>query len=233
MSRRGGDLVRELETRFVTTIVDVDVANKALSILKPRNSDDLISEADYVRDERLPYWADVWPSSLILARRMANDAGNGRSLLELGCGLGVVSVTAMRAGFQVLASDYYDDALLFTRANAWRNLRREPDVRMIDWRAPPSDLGTYDTIVAADVLYEMPYAELVADILASSLSPRGVAIVADPGRVAAERFVEACHARGLTRVDRDTYPFVEGSIRQKITLFSIRRVGGRKGGISR
>lgn len=219
----GADLVQDLETRFVTSTVDVDVAGESLSILKPRNSDELISEADYVRDERLPYWADVWPSSLILARRMANGAGSGRSVLELGCGLGIVSITAMRSGFQVLASDYYDDALRFTRANAWRNLRREPAVRMIDWRALPADLGTYDLIIAADVLYEMTYAELVADALAAALAPRGMAIIADPGRVAVDDFVDACVAKGLTRIDRDTHPFVEGAIRQRITLYSIRR----------
>jgi ETFB lysine methyltransferase len=226
VTARGGDLVRQLETRFVTTTVDLDVANEPISILKPTNSDDLISEADYVKDERLPYWADVWPSSLILARRMANDAGKGRSLLELGCGLGVVSITAMRVGFEVVASDYYEDALSFTRANAWRNLHREPDVRMIDWRALPADLGAYDMIVAADVLYELPYAELVANILDAALEKDGVAIIADPGRVAVEKFIEACSAHGLTHVQRDTYPFVEGAIRQKITLFSIRRGAG-------
>jgi predicted nicotinamide N-methyase len=219
----GRDLVRELETSFVTATVDVHVAGETLSILKPRNSDDLISEADYVRDERLPYWADVWPSSLILARRMANDAGGGRSLLELGCGLGIVSLTAMRSGFDVLASDYYEDALRFTRANAWRNLGREPAARMIDWRALPADVGTYELIVAADVLYEMTHAQLVADALAAALAPRGMAIIADPGRVAVDDFIDACRTRGLTRIDRDTYPFVEGAIRQKITLFSIRR----------
>jgi predicted nicotinamide N-methyase len=223
VSGRGDDLVRELETRFVTTAVDVDVADESLSILKPLNSDDLISEADYVHDERLPYWADVWPSSLILARRLANAPGGGRSLLELGCGLGIVSIAAMRAGFDVLASDYYEDALRFTRANAWRNLQREPGVRMIDWRALPPDLGTYDLIVAADVLYEMTYAELVADALAAALAPRGMAIIADPGRVAVGDFIDACAPRGLTRIERDTYPFVEGTIRQTITLFSIRR----------
>jgi predicted nicotinamide N-methyase len=221
----GQALVRELETRFVTTTVDVPVADETLSILKPRNSDDLISEADYVRDERLPYWADVWPSSVILAKRLANDAGGGRSLLELGCGLGIVSITAMRSGFDVLASDYYEDALRFTRANAWRNLRREPAVRMIDWRALPPDLGTYDAIVAADVLYEMAYAELIADVLATGLAPRGTAIIADPGRIAVDQFIGACEGRGLARIERDTYPFVEGAIRQKITLFSIQRAG--------
>lgn len=219
----GESLVRELETRFVTTTVDVPVADGTLSILKPRNSDDLISEADYVRDERLPYWADVWPSSVILAKRLASDAGNGRSFLELGCGLGIVSITAMRSGFDVLASDYYEDALRFTRANAWRNLRREPSVRMIDWRALPADLGAYDMIVAADVLYEMTYAELIADVLASGLARRGTAIIADPGRIAVDQFIAACDARGLSRIERDSYPFVEGAIRQTITLFSIQR----------
>ena len=222
---KGAGLVRDLETRFVTATVDVDVANKSLSILKPRNSDDLITEADYVRDERLPYWADVWPSSLILAKRLADETGDGRSLLELGCGLGIASITAMRSGFKVMASDYYEDALHFTRANAWRNLRREPAARMIDWRALPTDLGTYDMIVAADVLYEMTYAQLVADALAAALAPGGTAIIADPGRVAVDQFVEACEARGLTRIERDIRPFVEGAIRQKITLFSIQRAG--------
>lgn len=221
----GDALVRDLETRFVTTTVDVDVADASLSILKPHNSDDLISEADYVRDERLPYWADVWPSSLILAKRLATEAGNGRSFLELGCGLGIVSLTAMRSGFTVVASDYYEDALRFTRANAWRNLHREPAVRMIDWRALPADLGPYDMIVAADVLYEMTYAQLVADALATALAPGGTAIIADPGRIAVDHFVDACEGRGLTSIERDTRPFVEGAIRQKITLFSIRRAG--------
>lgn len=217
------NLIRELERSFVTATVSIDVAGEWISVLKPRNSDDLITEADYVRDERLPYWADVWPSSMILAKRLASEAGEGRSLLELGCGLGIVSVAAMRAGFHVLATDYYQDALRFTRANALRNLQREPQTRMVDWRALPSDLGTFDTIVAADVLYEMTYAELIADALAAGLAAGGVAIIADPGRVALDRFIEACTARGLGRIERDSHPFVEGTIRQSITLYSIRR----------
>jgi len=223
VSAIGADLVQDLERRFVTTTVDVGVAGESLAILKPRNSDDLISEADYVRDERLPYWADVWPSSVILATRLANAPGAGRTLLELGCGLGIVSITALRSGFDVLSTDYYEDALLFARANAWRNLAREPAVRMVDWRALPPDLGAYDLVVAADVLYEMTYAELIADALASALAPRGMAIIADPGRIAVGQFLDACAARGLTRIDRDTHPFVEGTIRQTITLYSIRR----------
>jgi hypothetical protein len=82
-------------------------------------------------------------------------------------------------------------------------------------------------IVAADVLYEMTYAELVADILAAALASKGTAIIADPGRIALDRFLEACAARGLARIERNAYPFVEGTIRQTITLYSVRRGAAR------
>jgi ETFB lysine methyltransferase len=216
-------LVQQLEASFVTTTVDVEVGGEHLSILKPRNADDLISEADFVQDERLPYWADVWPSSIILGNHVRSLDGTGRTLLELGCGLGIVSIMAMRAGFDVLGTDYYPDALRFTRANALCNTGRQPRVRMIDWRALPSDLGTYDMVLSSDVLYEVRYADLIAGAIRAGLARDGRAIVADPGRVAVADFLAACTTHGLECMDRSTRPFVEGAIRQTITLYSVRR----------
>lgn len=221
MTTAARTLLQELESRFVTSEVDVDVGGVPLSILKPRNSDDLISEEDFVADDRLPYWADVWPSSLILGAHVATLPERG-SLLELGCGLGIVSIMAMRAGFDVTATDYYEDALRFTRANALRTLGREPAARLVDWRALPADLGQYDVVLAADVLYEMRYAELVAGAIATAMAPTGIAIVADPGRVAVAEFVTACGLRGLECTERLTRPFAEGTIRQNVSLYVLR-----------
>lgn len=221
MTTAAHPLVRELESRFVTAEVDVNVGDVPLSILKPRNSDDLISEEDFVADDRLPYWADVWPASLILGAHVATLPTRGR-LLELGCGLGIVSIMAMRAGFDVTATDYYEDALRFTRANALRVLGREPSARMVDWRALPDDLGKFDVVLAADVLYEMRYAELVAGAIAATIAPKGVGIVADPGRVAAAEFLTACGLRGLECTERITRPFAEGTIRQTVSLYVLR-----------
>ena len=64
----GADLVTALEKRFKTAVNDVEIGSRTVSILRPSNSDDLIREEDFVKDERLPYWADIWPSSTILAR---------------------------------------------------------------------------------------------------------------------------------------------------------------------
>ncbi|HEU4642878.1 MAG TPA: methyltransferase domain-containing protein [Gemmatimonadaceae bacterium] len=219
---RGAALREELERRFVTTREPVALPGLSLELLKPRSAEELISEEDFAVDERLPYWAEIWPSSLVLASRLLEERGSGRRLLELGCGVGVVSTAALAAGFDVLATDYYDDALRFTRLNAWLATGREPEARHVDWRAFPPDLGRFDVVVAADVLYERPYARLVAEAVERTLAPHGVALVADPGRIAAEEFVRTCGALGLRYEGAEERPYEAAGIRQTIRMHQVR-----------
>ena len=134
------------------------------SLLHPRSADDLIDEDDFNRDERLPYWAEIWPSAYVLAQRIARE--NGRSsgrpsrLLELGCGSGLAVVTALAAGFDVTAVDYYPAALEFVNVNAKLNGLPPPQIRVVDWRNYPDDLRDFDVVIAADVLYETGYCRL-------------------------------------------------------------------------
>ncbi|MEX2325852.1 MAG: hypothetical protein WD553_03575, partial [Gemmatimonadaceae bacterium] len=58
------ELRSRLEREFDTIEEVFTIGGRELVILRPRNADDLITEADYVKDERLPYWADIWPSSM-------------------------------------------------------------------------------------------------------------------------------------------------------------------------
>ena len=224
MSESAGDaLLAELERRFVVVAERVEAGGTAVMLRKPRSAEELISEDDFAGDERLPYWADLWPAARVLAAEVAAEAGRGAALLELGCGLGLVTVAAMRAGYAVLATDYYADALRFTRANAWLAVGREPETRLVDWRALPADLGTFRRVLAADVLYERAYGALVAQVLSRTLARRGVATVADPGRVAAGDFLRACAEHGLEVRGTEERPFEEGAIRQRITLHHIAR----------
>ncbi|MBI1809170.1 MAG: class I SAM-dependent methyltransferase, partial [Gemmatimonadetes bacterium] len=185
-----------LDDRFVIVESSLVVAGVDVTIEHPRSADDLINEADFDKDERLPYWADVWPSSTALAAVVAALDGAGQRALELGCGLGLVTIAALRAGFDVVATDYYDDALRFARRNALGNAQRAPQTRMVDWRDFPADLGTFDLVLASDVLYESHYAPLIAGALDATLAPGGRALVADPGRLAVPDFLAACAARG-------------------------------------
>ncbi|HEU4631550.1 MAG TPA: methyltransferase domain-containing protein [Gemmatimonadaceae bacterium] len=211
---------REAALRAAFDVVDseVMVAGETIHLLRPARADLLISEEDFARDERLPYWADIWPSSTALATHVRGLHGAGRQYLELGCGLGLACAAAAAAGFTVTASDYYDDALRFTEFNVLRHAGVLPATRNLDWRDLPDDLPRYDVVVASDVLYERPYAELVADVLARTLAPEGEAWVADPGRIAVGLFLDECARRGLQMERAVTVPFEEGEIRQTITL---------------
>ena len=216
-----------LRRRFRVTDTSIALGQTTLSLVHPANSDELISEEDYLKDERLPYWAEPWPSSFELARHLVGadsvlGPGARRSLLELGCGAGLVASAAALAGFAVTASDYYDDALRFAEVNAWHASQQRIAVLHLDWRAIPATLPRYDVVIASDVLYERPYAELVAKTLSLTLVPGGVAIVADPGRMAAPAFVDAVPASGLTIERVRRLPYEEGTVRQTIDLYEIR-----------
>ncbi|MES2524097.1 MAG: methyltransferase domain-containing protein [Gemmatimonadota bacterium] len=219
----GAVLDEAIAQRFTLADETVTVGSRQYLIRKPANADHLISEADYVLDERLPYWADLWPSARQLAATLLLEQGAGRSLLEMGCGLGLATLGALDAGFRVTATDYYEDALHVTRGNAARNLGVEPQVRMVNWRQWPDDLGTFDVVVAADVLYEKEYATLVVECMARALAPDGEAIVADPGRLALPAFFEALPATGLRVHDHQTVPYSDGAINQQIQIIRLRR----------
>jgi len=233
---RASDLLAELERRFVVEPLAVTAFGRELELLAPRSAEDLLSEDDFERDERLPYWADLWPSSYALADRVAGEDGRASGtplqLLELGCGLGLVTIAALTAGFEVLATDYYADALLFTRANAWRVVGKDPAVRLVDWRDLPADLGKFDRVVAADVLYEERYTTIVADTLERTLAHTGTALIADPGRTALPAFLRECEARGLAVTSVESWRYAEGDARQTILVHEI-VWAGRAGGRSR
>lgn len=198
------------------------MGKQVFDMIRPQNADDLISEADYVKDERLPYWADIWPASVVLGDWLLTHPSSVRTL-ELGCGSGLVTTSAVRSGRSVMATDYYDDAVLFAKANAILNVGKAPDIRMVDWSSFPDDLGEFDMVLASDVLYEPRYPPMVAEAISKSLAPEGVAIVADPGRVAAPMFPGELETRNLQILKKETIPYSLNAISQKIDLYHIGR----------
>lgn len=225
----GVELEAWLERKFVlvderVTLTANDVATE-FALRKPQNADELISEADYVMDERLPYWADLWPAARMLATTVLGAESRKRSLLELGCGLGLATAAAVRSGFVVTSTDYYEDALHVARFNSARVNGTEPAVRMVDWRALPADLGQFDVVIAADVLYERQYGTLVAAAIAATLKADGEAWITDPGRSGLDAFLEQAAVHGLRVASREEFPYAEGpKIRQTIRRFRLVRV---------
>lgn len=158
-----------------------------LSILRPPSAEELIDEEAFDEEEFLPYWAELWPSGMALALHVATLDLGGRRVLELGCGLGLPSLSAALRGAEVLATDWAEDAIGLLRRNAERNgaLLRVARVR---WSEPEPLLraAPWDLILGADLLYE----ERNADQLAALL-PRlgGETLLAEPGRPYAKDFL--------------------------------------------
>jgi 2-polyprenyl-3-methyl-5-hydroxy-6-metoxy-1,4-benzoquinol methylase len=176
----------------------IEICGQPFEIWRPPDMESLIDIGAFEADERIPYWADVWESAIVLAEDLADCDGRGLTLLELGCGLGLPALVAARAGFTVTATDYEEPALEGVRFNAAKLGLSTIATRVLDWRQPPADLGRFDRVIAADVLYEAHHAEALAGVIARTLRPDGTAMVADPCRARAAGFEAACRARGLS-----------------------------------
>jgi predicted nicotinamide N-methyase len=179
----------------------VPLRGVALQVLRPRDAEALLDDHAFEHEEYLPYWAELWPSGVALARRVAARALRGARVLELGCGLGLPSLAAALAGGRVLATDWSPQAIELLRENAERN-HAELETALVDWQHPAALLerAPWDLVLGADLLYERrnvaPLLELVPRLLGASDSGdeasgrgRGELWLADPGRAPAENFL--------------------------------------------
>ena len=163
-------------------------------MVHPRGAMEVLYEQNFdANDEYPPYWAELWPSSIALARAVAAAAPIGARVLELGCGLGLPSIAAALCGAHVLATDRSTDALTFTTYNAALN-GTSVEVGVCSWADAEAVLSRapWDLVLGADVLY--PHADLtdLAELLPRLVTAGGEVWLADPGRPPAAAFVESC-----------------------------------------
>lgn len=174
------------------------VGERTYRITHPAQADALIDEAEFEKDERLPYWADLWPSAIALARWLSERDLAGKRILELGCGVGLPSVIALARGAEVVVTDHYEAAMDFAVFNARENEAREPEAFLLDWDRPEIDgLGRFDLVIGADIIYEAHDAIALGNLVPKLLSPGGEAIFADPKRNTAMVFVHGMEEHGF------------------------------------
>jgi predicted nicotinamide N-methyase len=166
---------------------EVAVGARLLSIVRPRDSEALLDEEAFEREEFLTYWAEVWPSGVALARHVAELPLAGKHVLELGCGLALPSIAAALAGARVLATDWAPDAIALVAENGRRN-GVEVETALVSWARPEplTQRAPWELVLAADVLYERRDVPLLLDLLPEL--GREV-LLADPGRPAAAGFL--------------------------------------------
>lgn len=180
-------------------------AGKAPTISAPASSSGAAASsarATIANGAHLPYWALLWPSGLALAQALlaAPDAVRGRTALELGCGLGSTAAVVSALGARLTISDLFPDALLFAAYNTQRHAGALPRRLLLNWRTPAGRAALlasapYETLLAADVLYEDDDIAPLLALAPALLVPGGTFWLAEPGRKASRAFVAAALAR--------------------------------------
>jgi predicted nicotinamide N-methyase len=173
-----------------------------LVVLRPRDAESLLDEQAFEEEELMPYWAELWPSGVGLARAVSAAALGGRRVLELGCGgLALPSIAAALSGARVLATDWAQDALGLAAANARRN-DTEIAVERVAWGEPDALIARapFDLVLAADVLYERRNLDVLIPLLPQLA---GEVWLADPGRPPLGDFLERMSSRWDVRVTKD------------------------------
>jgi len=203
---------------------EVKVGDVRFRLTLPAAPDELLNQAarEPIGDEADPYWAELWPAAESLAEFVLRQSWvQDTPVLELGCGIGLVGLAALRAGLEVTFSDRQELAVATALENAARNGFLGAHGRVIDWRAPPRD-SDFPLILAADVLYNTALHQPLLSTLEALLAPKGIGYIADPGRSSAEPFVAAAFGRGFN-IERDSLTPVTGSPRVQPVLYRLQR----------
>jgi predicted nicotinamide N-methyase len=172
-------LYEAIKNQYQVAFEPLKIQGHQVQILKIQDLESLLKGQDPLKDvTNFPFWVRLWEAALVLAEFMATVPKEpGSTLLELGAGLGVPGLIAAAAGFRVTLTDYEELILNFERINAAASKLEEVEVTKLDW-LNPADLGQYDVIIGAEILFRDVFFEPLLEILRRSLKEDGVIYLA-------------------------------------------------------
>jgi len=161
--------------------------------------------------ERFPYWLEVWPSSILLAKFILKNPSlfKEKLCLDIGCGLGALSIALSMVGGKVISQDIEFESLIYCKKNLLQNHLPPSLCVQGDWGRPCYHTESVDIIVGADIIYEkkahIPLARFISDLL----KPHARAYIAAPHREGSFRFFREISSYNLeaTQITNSKIPF--------------------------
>ena len=159
-----------------TDNVEVVVNGRKFEILLPKNLLKFINAHDVLHE--FPLWAKIWQASWVLAGYLAEmPVAAEKRFLEIGAGVGLVSIVAACSGHRITMTELNPDALQFARANALINGCPYLNILALDWNRPRLQTQ-FDYIVASEISYRKEDLEPLLGLFKNYLKPGGEVILA-------------------------------------------------------
>ncbi len=190
---------------YQTEKIQVSIEHIPIELLQITNIDALFeallqqSPDDIaVKDERIPYWAELWPSAIAMSRYLVRNQLINKDLfvLEIGCGLGLPGIVAGKYGAKTTLTDYLPEALEFAKQNWALNNATQANFQVLDWREP-IDIEPADLLLASDVAYEARLYKYLPDAFRKLCKPNGKIILSEPNRPFSKDFLRQLPQQGF------------------------------------
>ncbi len=154
-------------------------------------------------------FGQLWPASHVLAKAVKTIEIEGRSVLELGCGLALPSLVLQYRGANITASDHNPITETFLNYNT--NLNNLPNIPYLDlpWGDEGLETKRYDLIIGSDILYEPNHADLLVGLIERIAEPKAKVLVSCPGRGHRNNFSRSMRKLGFVLTE-NRVPFAEG-----------------------
>jgi predicted nicotinamide N-methyase len=163
------------QKQYETDSTEVVVDNKSFRFLVPKSIDKFIDPVDPLLN--FPLWPKIWPASIVLADYLVHlKVQPAKRFLEIGAGIGLVSIVATYLGHNFTLTEYDAHALNFARANALINKCSTLVIRKLDWYKPDLQ-NMFDYIVGSEVLYKEESFQPLLKLFKKLLKPTGEVIL--------------------------------------------------------
>ncbi|MFP4213856.1 MAG: class I SAM-dependent methyltransferase [Desulfohalobiaceae bacterium] len=194
------ELLQQAKSKYQLRFETVKVGESSLQVLQLADMenyvDHLAETLPYGQKLELPFWAKIWPTSILLSyylQRMGLQQQG--TMLELGSGVGVCGLFAAQQGYQVVISDTHEDALLFSRINILQNnLQDRAEVAKVDFTSHRLQ-HSFHYILGSEILYQEDCYRPLLDFLQHHMAPGpdSEAILAKSYNLKAEKFFQLAH----------------------------------------
>jgi predicted nicotinamide N-methyase len=151
---------------------------------------DAVKAAFHQGQIKFPYWSQVWPAAKALATFLVlyPDYTKGKTVLELGGGLGLPSLVAAQNAATVLCTDYEPEAIEVVSKSAAGLQLKNLETAIFDWnQTPPKE--HFDVLLLSDINYEPAAFETLLTLIKTFLENGTLILLSTPQRLAAKDFI--------------------------------------------